>query len=110
PRIYSSISFYSSLSYLEHLSLYSFPTRRSSDLDYYFPETKGIDTSDSKVYFDMSTVLEPMENRSALEVEVAMAPLGKLYAKRFLDRKSTRLNSSHVSISYAVFCLKKKIQ
>src|SRR5437868_11359012 len=27
---------------------------------------------------------------------------------RFLDRKSTRLNSSHVSISYAVFCLKKK--
>src|SRR5699024_12883156 len=28
----------------------------------------------------------------------------------FLDRKSTRLNSSHVSISYAVFCLKKKKQ
>src|SRR5699024_11362341 len=26
----------------------------------------------------------------------------------FADRKSTRLNSSHVSISYAVFCLKKK--
>src|SRR6266571_4442054 len=26
-----------------------------------------------------------------------------------LDRKSTRLNSSHMSISYAVFCLKKKI-
>src|SRR5207249_12140660 len=26
-----------------------------------------------------------------------------------LDRKSTRLNSSHVSTSYAVFCLKKKI-
>src|SRR5438067_6388811 len=26
-----------------------------------------------------------------------------------IDRKSTRLNSSHVSISYAVFCLKKKI-
>src|SRR5207249_5397827 len=29
-------------------------------------------------------------------------------ADRDLDRKSTRLNSSHVSISYAVFCLKKK--
>src|SRR3989338_2860974 len=28
---------------------------------------------------------------------------------RFKDRKSTRLNSSHSSISYAVFCLKKKI-
>src|SRR5437868_15300326 len=27
---------------------------------------------------------------------------------RKVDRKSTRLNSSHVSISYAVFCLKKK--
>src|SRR5439155_24097306 len=26
----------------------------------------------------------------------------------YLDRKSTRLNSSHVAISYAVFCLKKK--
>src|SRR5690625_6710314 len=26
-----------------------------------------------------------------------------------IDRKSTRLNSSHVAISYAVFCLKKKI-
>src|SRR5438874_9999805 len=28
--------------------------------------------------------------------------------RRLLDRKSTRLNSSHVEISYAVFCLKKK--
>src|SRR5690606_8072168 len=30
--------------------------------------------------------------------------------KVFQDRKSTRLNSSHVKISYAVFCLKKKIK
>src|SRR5438128_8148317 len=30
------------------------------------------------------------------------------HGERFLDRKSTRLNSSHGSISYAVFCLKKK--
>src|SRR5690349_25157752 len=29
--------------------------------------------------------------------------------ERHRDRKSTRLNSSHVEISYAVFCLKKKI-
>src|SRR5207249_12275007 len=29
-------------------------------------------------------------------------------ARETQDRKSTRLNSSHVSISYAVFCLKKK--
>src|SRR5690625_1119617 len=31
------------------------------------------------------------------------------FAANMLDRKSTRLNSSHVAISYAVFCLKKKI-
>src|SRR5690606_40988100 len=34
----------------------------------------------------------------------------KIKGFRFLDRKSTRLNSSHVKISYAVFCLKKKIK
>src|SRR5207245_11206244 len=34
----------------------------------------------------------------------------ELRAQRDLDRKSTRLNSSHGSISYAVFCLKKKTQ
>src|SRR5215510_15172815 len=34
-------------------------------------------------------------------------PLGWWRARR-RDRKSTRLNSSHVAISYAVFCLKKK--
>src|SRR5690625_1169691 len=32
-----------------------------------------------------------------------------LSADKTIDRKSTRLNSSHVAISYAVFCLKKKI-
>src|SRR2546430_13473074 len=34
--------------------------------------------------------------------QIARVPLG------YLDRKSTRLNSSHSQISYAVFCLKKK--
>src|SRR5438067_6898273 len=39
----------------------------------------------------------------------ARAPLlGHLFRHKLRDRKSTRLNSSHVSISYAVFCLKKK--
>src|SRR5438477_6835613 len=33
---------------------------------------------------------------------------GDCVAKEETDRKSTRLNSSHMSISYAVFCLKKK--
>src|SRR5438876_8297840 len=34
--------------------------------------------------------------------------IAKVGLADFLDRKSTRLNSSHPSISYAVFCLKKK--
>src|SRR5690625_6201270 len=33
---------------------------------------------------------------------------GETMTDVILDRKSTRLNSSHVAISYAVFCLKKK--
>src|SRR5207253_10191219 len=36
-------------------------------------------------------------------------PTGVAGAGVLIDRKSTRLNSSHVAISYAVFCLKKKI-
>src|SRR5690554_7431309 len=39
---------------------------------------------------------------SACDTDFAIIGYGKL------DRKSTRLNSSHVRISYAVFCLKKK--
>src|SRR5438445_1382370 len=35
-------------------------------------------------------------------------PGNRLRDRRFPDRKSTRLNSSHANISYAVFCLKKK--
>src|SRR3712207_7599173 len=38
-------------------------------------------------------------------VEAALDPE---FAREDLDRKSTRLNSSHANISYAVFCLKKK--
>src|SRR2546426_4091366 len=40
---------------------------------------------------------------SAVEQKAATAP-----ESRRIDRKSTRLNSSHLVISYAVFCLKKK--
>src|SRR2546430_2393642 len=36
------------------------------------------------------------------------APLKRFSRESTLDRKSTRLNSSHSQISYAVFCLKKK--
>src|SRR5690606_41668965 len=38
----------------------------------------------------------------------AKRPGGRGHAPEPPDRKSTRLNSSHVKISYAVFCLKKK--
>src|SRR5690606_10713987 len=44
-------------------------------------------------------------------IAVLMLPLVGAWSDRVkgpLDRKSTRLNSSHVKISYAVFCLKKK--
>src|SRR2546430_7846645 len=41
-------------------------------------------------------------------VETAVAEFGRLDALIAKDRKSTRLNSSHSQISYAVFCLKKK--
>src|SRR2546427_5939842 len=39
---------------------------------------------------------------------VCLAPCAHVSADRARDRKSTRLNSSHSQISYAVFCLKKK--
>src|SRR5437868_10435852 len=39
---------------------------------------------------------------------VSFAKAVRELARELGDRKSTRLNSSHVSISYAVFCLKKK--
>lgn len=53
-------------------------------VDYYFPETRGIDTSDSKVYFDLTKVLEPLENRSGLEVQVVPAPQGVMHSKQFI--------------------------
>src|SRR5699024_12620367 len=43
-----------------------------------------------------------------IQLDQIFVGLGKCFHKK-RDRKSTRLNSSHVSISYAVFCLKKKI-
>src|SRR5690625_6363762 len=74
--------------------LHSFPTRRSSDL---LPKLKYL----------------ILQNRLLLLVLLStlpfILPLSRLFLLFFQkDRKSTRLNSSHVAISYAVFCLKKK--
>src|SRR5207249_12153382 len=41
-------------------------------------------------------------------IPIAIKDLINVQGQQCTDRKSTRLNSSHVSISYAVFCLKKK--
>src|SRR5690606_39442584 len=57
---------------------------------------------------------DSFKSKSGDEV-VFLEGIGGFFAAKFLekinmqtDRKSTRLNSSHVKISYAVFCLKKK--
>src|SRR2546421_6502297 len=65
-----------------------------------------------------SALIESLESHLRLQVEVVTTTTAKLMAamKRLygppldpdVDRKSTRLNSSHDQISYAVFCLKKK--
>src|SRR5699024_12313840 len=50
--------------------------------------------------------------RTILQLSISRLLSSLIRPLRFVsqqDRKSTRLNSSHVSISYAVFCLKKKI-
>src|ERR1035438_1241559 len=50
--------------------------------------------------------LSPTLDKQSIEAERLLARWAALHAVR--DRKSTRLNSSHLGISYAVFCLKKK--
>src|SRR5438876_5346334 len=44
----------------------------------------------------------------AFRIQIDKDVVRRILAQRYRDRKSTRLNSSHPSISYAVFCLKKK--
>src|SRR6266702_5869524 len=66
---------------------------------------------------DPTLVAEPVDEiEQAREIDlsgsglVTAGSVGDLHMPdpREIDRKSTRLNSSHVAISYAVFCLKKK--
>src|SRR3712207_9141461 len=69
------------------------PTRRSSDLEYYFLLLTAF----------LGCLLMP-SSRDLLMLFISL----ELVSAPGLDRKSTRLNSSHANISYAVFCLKKK--
>src|SRR3712207_8714762 len=79
-----------------------FPTRRSSDL-------AAERYSAAVVLFEMATGRTPvygdgLSDPAAVQDEAAVSE--SLFDPS--DRKSTRLNSSHANISYAVFCLKKK--
>src|SRR5437773_8688039 len=74
--------------------LHSFPTRRSSDL-----------AMAEQRYGAPYWVIHRGDLQAVLIEAVHDNPSITL---RLGDRKSTRLNSSHITISYAVFCLKKK--
>src|SRR5256885_11046335 len=50
----------------------------------------------------------PNATRGGFEGRVYRLDASNIFGSLILDRKSTRLNSSHLVISYAVFCLKKK--
>src|SRR5207302_6016818 len=54
------------------------------------------------------TLLRPATDFLLMWLALAIALAGEGGLLHAQDRKSTRLNSSHVKISYAVFCLKKK--
>src|SRR5438445_13419779 len=84
--------------YGRHRDLHSFPTRRSSDL------SRQSLPQPLEVHGPQRAVVEAVAGASALAPD--HAPMIRAHRPR--DRKSTRLNSSHANISYAVFCLKKK--
>src|SRR5690606_41758695 len=93
--------------YVDPRALHSFPTRRSSDLD------RGHAAIGKGDIGDPVEVLRRVDHSPVLEDEIVAHVFldsrtrGEMRGRS--DRKSTRLNSSHVKISYAVFCLKKKI-
>src|SRR5438270_10461536 len=91
-----------------HSDLHSFPTRRSSDLG-----SKDRTSEIAHAHPRVRVVDTPNQGLSAARNVALAAATGEIVAytdadTRVEDRKSTRLNSSHSQISYAVFCLKKK--
>src|SRR5690606_40427485 len=87
-------------------ALHSFPTRRSSDLNLWkdAAHPRGLWRRTTLAEFRKA---EP-QWEELLDLDRLAADEGEDWALNWVDRKSTRLNSSHVKISYAVFCLKKK--
>src|SRR5438067_7941063 len=70
----------------------------------------GLEPGDEDFYAEqLSGILEHIDRLQQVDTE-EIPPTAQVESPpyRLADRKSTRLNSSHVSISYAVFCLKKK--
>src|SRR2546426_6167207 len=59
---------------------------------------------------DRTSAHRELPRRVPATLALRRGPLARrrLQQQRYRDRKSTRLNSSHLVISYAVFCLKKK--
>src|SRR5207245_8390420 len=94
--------------------LHSFPTRRSSDLErirrrherhrHLFYE--GAEPTCKLLHAILLRPHVPQDDQRLLPSR--RHRVGHVLHRLPLDRKSTRLNSSHGSISYAVFCLKKK--
>src|SRR5438445_10930253 len=87
--------------YSAHQDLHSFPTRRSSDL---MSETRQRRDIKLERAGAVGAQVEPDERAAYVGIGEGRA------VANVRDRKSTRLNSSHANISYAVFCLKKKKQ
>src|SRR5699024_12363866 len=102
---YSSLSSFCSHRGVQPRDLPSFPTRRSSDLltQWQFEQSTANKPRPHAV------TETPVELTAHFQPGVAMMSDQADQMVCLIDRKSTRLNSSHVSISYAVFCLKKKI-
>src|SRR5688500_19721114 len=90
----------------DHTILSSFPTRRSSDL-VCAPHPGRARGDDDQRFLARSC--GPCDEFHARRRARGGSPDDGCRAGRSVeDRKSTRLNSSHLVISYAVFCLKKK--
>src|SRR5690606_41673787 len=95
--------------------LHSFPTRRSSDLPRSASRTSkglerlfaGADQGRPRSLLEEDEMSHPTAAAAAPAGTplISMRDIRKSYGSvHALDRKSTRLNSSHVKISYAVFC------